>query len=137
MIWIKDWVNNGLNLKMYKRLPIIILMAAVISILMVAPTFAGEYGGSITSLHPDKASYPNPGETITITSQGILTDTKGHGKTLSGSQIVYQITDGSGNVVATHTSTLGNMVEGDTFTDTWQTTNTNFPVEGSYALSAT
>lgn len=122
---------------MYKRLPIIILMAAVISLLMVAPTFAGEYGGSITSLHPDKASYPNPGETITITSQGILTDTKGHGKTLSGSQIVYQITDGSGNVVATHTSTLGNMVEGDTFTDTWQTTNTNFPVEGSYTLSAT
>jgi hypothetical protein len=29
------------------------------------------------------------------------------------------------------------MVEGDTFTTTWQTTNTNFPVNGSYTVSAT
>lgn len=122
---------------MYKRLSVTILMLASMALLMVTPSFAAEFGGSITSLHPDKASYPNPGETITITSQGTLTDTKGHGKTLSNSEIVYTITTTSGTVVATHTAILGDMVKGGSFTNTWQITNNNFPVNGSYTITAT
>ena len=121
---------------MYKRLLLVSLMALAFSFLMFTPAFAAEFSGEITSLSPDKASYPNPGETITITCQGIFTDAKGHGKTLSGSQVVYQITDGSGTIISSHTSTLGNLEEGDSFTNTWVTSNTNFPSEGSYTITA-
>ncbi len=127
---------NNIGPIMYKRLLIVSLMAVAISFLLVTPIFAAEYGGIITNLAPDKASYPNPGETITITCQGTFTNAQGHGKTLDDSQIVYTITDGGGNVVGTHTATLDPLEVGDSFTDTWVTTNTNFPTEGSYTITA-
>jgi len=115
----------------------ITLMAVAMSFFVISPVFAGAYTGTITSLYPDKADYPNPGETITITCTGTYTSGPGHGKPLRGSQIVYEITDGSGTVIETHTSTLSDLDVGDGFTDTWITSNTNFPSEGTYTITAT
>lgn len=119
-----------------RRLIITTLMAVAISFMIISPAFAGAYTGTINSLYPDKASYPNPGETITITCTGTYTNGPGS-KPLSGSQIVYEITDGTGTVISTTTHTLGSLEQGQSFSDSWVTSNTNFPTEGTYTITAT
>jgi len=118
------------------KMVITALLAVVITLMVTGPAFAKAYDGTINSLSPDKADYPNPGETITITCTGTYINGPAS-KPLTGSQIVYEITDVSGTVISTTTHTLGSLDQGESFTDTWVTTNTNFPAEGTYTITAT
>jgi len=110
-------------MKMQKVLAIVfgaVLMAGFFT----SPVLAA--GGSITQLNATGGSVPN--DTIGISSAGAATSK------ISTSNLYYTITSPSNTVVATHSTSLSSMDNGDTFTDSWTTNNAGWPM-GTYTVT--
>jgi len=109
------------------------LLSALLLLLALqpAPVWAEHGGrGHITTLSASDA--PAPGQSITITAT-VQVDVK---KT-SNSNLYYQIFAPDGvTVVATHTTNLPSLDIGQSFDDSWSTTNSTFPSSGTYSVTA-
>jgi hypothetical protein len=102
-------------------LVILILAAAITEKVMAA-------GGTILSLTASGGATAN--STITIQSQ-VRADIK-----IKGSNLYYTITgpDSDSTIRATHRTNVGHLNPNNTFSDSWTTTNTGWPV-GNYTLN--
>ena len=85
--------------------------------------------GVITSLTASNA--PTPGQTITINASFLALSN------INNSNISYTILAPDGvTVVATYSTSPPSLNAGQTFNDSWTTTNTSFPATGTYTLQA-
>lgn len=85
--------------------------------------------GTITSLTASDA--PDFDQTITINAT-FLADGK-----INNSNVYYEIIAPDGTtVVASHSTSMPSMDSGDTFSDSWTTTNSSFLSSGTYTLRA-
>src|SRR5574337_2138763 len=90
-----------------------------VALLMAAVALAGSTG-TITALSATDA--PNPGQTVAI-SASFLASAK-----ITNSNVYYELIAPDGvTVVATHSTSVPGLQVGDTFNDSWTTTNTSFP----------
>ncbi len=104
------------------------LIAAVTAWLSVTMALAASTG-TITALSATDA--PNPGQTITI-SASLSANSQ-----INNSNLSYVIVAPDNvTVVATHITSLPSLQAGDTFNDSWTTTNSSFPSVGTYTLRA-
>jgi len=104
------------------------IVAVMAALLMAAVALAGP-DGTITALSATDA--PTPGQTITV-SASFTANSK-----ISNSNVYYEITAPDGvTVVATHGTSAPNLQAGESFNDSWTTTNTSFPSAGTYTLTA-
>lgn len=102
-------------------------MIAVLSLLAV-PAFAQASKGVITSLTASDA--PGQGDSVQVRSSE-RADAK-----IANSNLWYQIfAPDSVTVVATHTTNMPSMKAGDTYSDSWSTSNSSFPSIGTYTVS--
>jgi len=109
------------------RMPAMLLAAVIAWLTTTVALAAGD--GTITSLSATDA--PNPGQTITISAAFAAI------KNINNSNVYYELIAPDGTtVVATHTTSAPSLQAGDTFNDTWTTTNTSFPTAGTYTLRA-
>lgn len=100
----------------------------VAALVMAAVVLAGP-DGNITALSATDA--PGYGQTITI-SAALSASSK-----INNSNLSYAIlAPDNFTIVATHVTTLPSFQAGDTFNDSWTTTNTSFPSAGTYTLVA-
>jgi hypothetical protein len=83
-------------------------------------------GGTILSLTASDA--PGHGDTVNIASQ-VRADTK-----IQNSNLYYEITIGA-TLVTTHETKPPSMQIGDTFSDSWSTSNSGFPSIGTYTVT--
>jgi hypothetical protein len=105
------------------------MLFAVIVFTATGVAIAGP-SGTITALSATDA--PNPGQTITVTATLLSTQ-----QILLPSNVYYEIIAPDGvTVVATHTTSVPFLTDGQTFNDAWTTTNTSFPTAGTYTLNA-
>jgi len=102
--------------------------AALVAAAFVAVGIAwAAQDGTVVSLTASDA--PSPGQTITI-SATLLANSA-----INNSNVYYEILAPDGTtVVATHTTDPPNMAAGETFSDSWTTTNTSFTAPGTYSL---
>ncbi|HLF01320.1 MAG TPA: MYXO-CTERM sorting domain-containing protein [Anaerolineales bacterium] len=106
------------------------LMAiAAISLLLPLAGAAFAADGVITSLSASDA--PAFDQTITINAS-FQADSR-----INNSNVYYEILAPDGvTVVASHATNMPSMESGDTFSDSWTTTNSSFPASGTYTLRA-
>ncbi len=98
-----------------------------IAFLIAAPVWAAG-SGTITSLTASDA--PDAGDSVRVRS-----NVRADGK-INSSNLYYVIYAPDGvTVVATHTTNLPNLKAGDTFSDSWSTSNLSFPSIGTYTVS--
>ena len=98
------------------------------ALLMAAVALAGP-AGTITALSATDA--PNPGQTITISASFLATSK------INNSNVYYEIIAPDGvTVVATYSTSAPGLQAGESFNDSWTTTNTSFPSAGTYTLTA-
>jgi hypothetical protein len=103
------------------------LAAASLLLLMAGAALAAD--GAITSLSASDA--PAFGQTITVNAS-FRADSR-----INNSNVYYEILAPDGvTVVATHSTEMPRMESGDTFSDSWTTTNSSFPASGTYTLRA-
>jgi len=103
------------------------ISAVAIFALLAVPAFAQTSKGTITSLTASDA--PNQGDSVRVRS-GERADVK-----ISNSNLWYQIFAPDGvTVVATHTTNMPKMKAGDTYSDSWSTSNSSFPSIGTYTV---
>ena len=99
-----------------------------LALLIASPVWAQATKGVITSLNASDA--PNPGQSVQVSS-GERADKK-----ISSSNLYYVIYAPDGvTVVATHTTTIPSMDAGNTFSDSWSTSNSSFPSIGTYTVN--
>ena len=104
------------------------IVAVVAALLMAAVALAGP-DGTITALSATDA--PTPGQTITV-SASFTANSK-----INNSNVYYEIIAPDGvTVVATHSTSAPSLQAGESFNDSWTTTNTSFPSAGTYTLTA-
>jgi len=104
-------------------------IVAVIAALLAAKVALAGPNGTITALSATDA--PGYGQTITI-SAALLASSG-----INNSNLSYAIiAPDNVTIVATHVTSLPSMQAGDTFNDSWTTTNTSFPSAGTYTLAA-
>jgi hypothetical protein len=97
------------------------------SLLMtVLPYVVLAAGGSINTLDASDASQPDV--TITVSSTGTAASK------INNSNLYYVITSPGNVVVSSHSTSLGSMGNGDTFNDSWTTSNSGWP-RGTYTLT--
>jgi hypothetical protein len=101
--------------------------AALILMLFAVPALAQTSKGVITGLTASDAS--SQGSSVNVHSSE-RADVK-----ISNSNLYYQIFAPDGvTVVATHTTNMPNMRAGDTYSDSWSTSNASFPSIGTYTV---
>jgi len=106
-----------------KRAAILAFTAA----LVIAPV---AYARSITSLSATDA--PMQGQSVNITAS-VIADTP----VRPSSNIYYEIIAPDGvTVVQTHRTGVPALMHGDTFSDSWATSNSSFPQTGNYTVTA-
>jgi hypothetical protein len=95
--------------------------------LLAIPALAQTSKGVITGLTASDAS--SQGSSVNVHSSE-RADVK-----ISNSNLYYQIFAPDGvTVVATHTTNMPNMKAGDTYSDSWSTSNAAFPSIGTYTV---
>lgn len=99
--------------------------AALALAFTVGAAFAAE--GQILSLTATDGS--NPGDTITVEST-----VQAEGK-IQRSNLYYEIIAPDGTTVATHPTDLGDLRDGETFSDSWSVGNSAFPEMGTYTVT--
>ncbi len=103
--------------------------AVGVAVLLIAAVALAGPDGTITALSATDA--PNPGQTVTISASFLATSK------ISNSNVYYELIAPDGvTVVATHSTSAPGLQTGDTFNDSWTTTNTSFPSAGTYTLTA-
>jgi hypothetical protein len=103
-----------------------ISVITLIAVLAV-PAFAQASKGVITSLTASDA--PSQGSSVNVHSSE-RADVK-----ISNSNLYYQIFAPDGvTVVATRSTSMPKMKVGDTYSDSWSTSNTSFPSTGTYTV---
>jgi len=108
---------------------LVVQAAAIAALVVLIAGVAFAADGTINSLSATDA--PTVGQTITI-SASYTANTN-----ISNSNVTYTILAPDGvTVVATHTTNAPSLNPGDTFSDSWTTTNTSFPSVGTYTLKA-
>ncbi len=103
------------------------ISTAAILMLLTVPALAQTSKGVITGLTASDAS--SQGSSVNIHSSE-RADTK-----ISNSNLYYQVFAPDGvTVVATHTTNMPNLKAGDTYSDSWSTSNASFPSIGTYTV---
>jgi|LGVF01.2.fsa_nt_gb hypothetical protein len=104
------------------------ILAAILLIFYATPALARPHlaGGNILSLSATDA--PGYGDTVHITSLVQATSK------IQKSNLYYTITIGS-TLVATHTTIPPKFAIGDTFSDSWNISNSSFPSVGTYSVT--
>jgi hypothetical protein len=102
------------------------LIALALTLVVVVPVWAAG-SGAITSLTASDA--PDYGDAVHVASS-VRADAK-----INSSNLYYRIYAPDGvTVVASHTTTMPSMSAGDTYSDSWSTSNSSFPSVGTYTV---
>ena len=110
-------------IKLMLSVGLIVILLSVAGLAIAGPE------GAITALSATDA--PDFGQTITVTAS-FRADAK-----INTSNVYYEIIAPDGvTVVATHYTDPPRLDAGETFNDSWTTTNTSFPSSGTYTLRA-
>ncbi len=105
-----------------------ISFAAIAFSLLLVLTVCAAGSGTITSLTASDA--PDHGDSVRVRSSE-----RADGK-INSSNLYYTIIAPDGvTVVATHSTTMPSMKAGDTYNDSWSTSNSSFPGVGTYTVN--